>query len=76
MPYIVKKMIERQRRMNRCELKCYMCNITIGYMSVIADDNLGIIRSTQNMRSGEKFPICCPICEARRSQIDMQGEKE
>ena len=52
--------------MKRCELKCYVCNTTIGYMSVIADDNLGIIRSTQHRQSGELFPICCPICEAGR----------
>ena len=62
--------------MIRCELKCYMCNTTIGYMSVISDDNSGIIRSTQNMQSGEKFPICCPICEARRLKIDMRGKEE
>lgn len=52
--------------MIRCELKCYNCNKTVGYMSVIADESSGIIRSTQHRQSGEVFPICCPTCEIRR----------
>jgi hypothetical protein len=45
-------------------------------MSVITDDNSGVIRSTQNMQSGERFPICCPICEVRRLKINTRGEEE
>lgn len=52
--------------MQRCELKCYNCNKTIGYMSVISDESSGVIRSTQNRQSGEVFPICCLVCEVKR----------
>ena len=54
--------------MKRYELKCYMCNQTIGYISWLEYSDPGNeIKATSI--EGKKFPVCCPICENRRLTI-------
>ena len=54
--------------MTRYELRCYVCGQILGYMSIEAKDALPVdahfIDSTALY--GEKEPICCPLCEAKR----------
>lgn len=58
--------------MNRFELKCYMCNQIIGYMSLpqyIGVTGEYVINSTFDNVNAKKEAVCCPVCERRRIKI-------
>ena len=59
--------------MNRFELKCYMCNQIIGYMSLPTRiDVTGnyTLSATEDRFTHEKEAIRCPICETRWKKVE------
>ena len=59
--------------MNRFELKCYMCNQIIGYMSLpanIAVTGNHTLRATEDQITHEREAIRCPICETRWRTVE------